>query len=114
MENNRISDIADVVLGIEAEMRKAGIWELEPPSPGALASTQPFCYDTLSFSQWLQWVLVPRMTTILEQGLELPAESHILPMAEEAWAGMPVQAESLLALLGRFDELITGYGLPGA
>ena len=106
MEDNRSSDIADVVLGLEAEMRKAGIWEIEPPSPEALASAQPFCFDTLRFSQWLQWVLIPRMSSILEQGLELPTESRILPMAEEALVGMPVQVDSLLALLRRFDELI--------
>ena len=48
--DERRSEIAQVILGIEAEMRKAGLWESQPPSRAALASVQPFCYDTLTFT----------------------------------------------------------------
>ena len=54
MAEDRIGEMAEVVLGIEAEMRKAGLWESQPPPREALTSRQPFCYDTLNFSQWLQ------------------------------------------------------------
>ena len=108
MREDRIGEIAEVILGIEAEMRKAGLWESDPPTREALASEQPFCYDTLEFSQWLQWVMVPRMAAILEQGLALPSESRILPMAEECLQGTPEQAAPLLVLLRRFDALIAG------
>ncbi len=56
--------------------------------------------------------MVPRMTAILEQGFDLPAESRILPMAEECLRGLPEQAAPLLVLLRRFDELIVGAGRP--
>ncbi len=105
-----IGEIAEVVLGIEAELRKAELWESHPPPRAALASVQPFCYDTLEFTQWLQWVMVPRMSAILEQGLDLPTESQILPMAEECLREMPEQPAPLLVLLRRFDELIADAG----
>ncbi len=44
-------EIAEVILGIEAEMRKAGLWESDPPPREVLASSQPLCYDTLEFTQ---------------------------------------------------------------
>ncbi len=110
MAEHRRGEIAEVILGIEAELRKAGLWEVEAPPREALASGQPFCYDTLKFTQWLQWVLLPRMTAILEQDLDLPTESRILPMAEECLGRTPEQAAPLLALLWRFDELILNAG----
>ena len=51
MREDRTGEIAEVVLGIEAELRKAGLWESEPPPREAIASSQPFCYDTLELTQ---------------------------------------------------------------
>jgi len=87
-------------------MRRLDLWEHESPSPEALASDQPFCFDTLSFSQWLQWVFLPRVKRILERGGPLPAESGIWPLAEECLRGLEPDATYLLSLIRRFDDLI--------
>lgn len=42
---------------LEDELRQLGWWEQQAPSAQALQSQQPFCVDTLEFSQWLQWIL---------------------------------------------------------
>lgn len=101
-----VSKVADVVLGIEAEMRRLDLWEAEPPPLRALSSPEPFCYDTLRFTQWLQWVLVPRMRHIIECGEALPTQSDIFPLAETVLADIPANTDQLLALVRSFDLLI--------
>jgi len=92
-------------------MRRLGLWTREPPRPEALASRQPFCYDTLAFEQWLQWVFIPRMKRILEQGLELPQDSDIRPLAEEVFSRYSADTSALLGLIRAFDELIVSRSL---
>lgn len=60
------------------------IWEAVPPSAQALASQEPFCVDTLSATQWLQWIFLPRMHALLEAERELPRNFAITPYLEEA------------------------------
>lgn len=99
--------IADQLLLVERALRVQGWWEASPPSAQALASEQPFCIDTLDFSQWLQWIFLPRMKAIIEAGAELPAVSGILPMAEQVYGAGNQQAAALLEALGDFDRLIS-------
>lgn len=105
-----LSDIADIIFCMEKEMRRLGLWAREPPRPEALASKQPFCYDTLAFEQWLQWVFIPRMKRILEQGLAVPQDSDIYPLAEEVFSRSSADTRALLDLIRAFDELILSRG----
>ncbi|MBA1190610.1 YqcC family protein [Pseudomonas entomophila] len=102
----RILDIADQLLLIERELQVQGWWDRTPPSDQALASTVPFALDSLRFEQWLQWIFLPRMTQILEQGLPLPQASGILVMAETVYVDRPEQSRELRRLLAAFDQLI--------
>jgi uncharacterized protein YqcC (DUF446 family) len=105
--NNHVHKVADVILHIEAEMRRIGIWETEPPPRDALSSTFPFCYDKLAFNQWLQWVCLPKTKLLIEQNRDLPETSDIYPLAEECFAIMDVETKRLLKLIMEFDELLT-------
>ncbi|MDJ0861475.1 MAG: YqcC family protein [Gammaproteobacteria bacterium] len=105
MDNRR--EVARILAEIEAELRQAHLWENHPPRGSALASTLPFCFDTLAFTQWLQWVLLPKMTAIMEKGLALPADSRIAPMAEECLSGLSVPPDRLMGLLRRLDALLS-------
>ncbi|MBE7373764.1 YqcC family protein [Pseudomonas lopnurensis] len=100
----RLPAVAQQLLLIERELRVLGLWAPVPPTPEALASSEPFCVDTLQFEQWLQWIFLPRMKTIIEGGLPLPAISGIHAMAEMVYRER--QVAGLLAALRRFDELI--------
>ncbi|AYF90102.1 YqcC family protein [Pseudomonas sp. JS3066] len=104
----RCVDLADQLLLIERELRALGWWVETPPSAEALASQTPFCVDTLAFEQWLQWIFLPRMKVILENGLELPHASGIRVMAEEVYRERLVEVGRLLDALGAFDRLIGG------
>jgi len=99
--------LADLILEIEAEMRRIGLWEATPPDEEALASLVPFCHDTLTFEQWLQWVFLPKMKQVVESGEDFPASSDIHPLAEYSFERLPHQTDRLLALLLQFDEFIT-------
>lgn len=101
------SRVADRLLAIEVELRTLQLWEAESPSEEALASTEPFCIDTLRFSQWLQFILLPRMQTLIEAGAPLPQNSQIAPMAEEALKDMDGDIRRLLAELEAFDRLLS-------
>jgi uncharacterized protein YqcC (DUF446 family) len=94
-----------VVDGLEAELRRMRLWEHEPPSDTQLSSTQPFCVDTLALSQWLQWLLIPRMRRILAGDGELPTKSAISPYAEDCFEHLE-DPSALLVLIERFDRLI--------
>jgi uncharacterized protein YqcC (DUF446 family) len=99
--------VVDVLLELEAEMRALGWWEEEKPSATALASQQPFCVDQLAFEQWLQWIFLPRMKAIIEAGQPLPTQSAIFVYAEECLRHHGSKSAHLLALIKRFDELVT-------
>lgn len=104
--------LAAIVDGIEREMRRIELWETTPPVPSRMASTQPFCFDTLRCHEWLQWQFLPRMRRIFEQGDTLPAESAIHPYARDCLIGWWQNPETLLFLIRTFDELISGYREP--
>lgn len=105
--DERFPQIAEQLLLIERELRVLGMWKAVPPSDEDLSSREPFCVDTLDFDQWLQWIFLPRMKTILEQDLALPSASGILEMAEMVYAGQVARTRTLMALLAQFDLLIT-------
>jgi uncharacterized protein YqcC (DUF446 family) len=105
--NQRERALIAVVDGLEAELRRMQLWEPEPPSEGLLASTEPFCVDTLALSQWLQWLLIPRMRRILAGEGSMPTRSAISPYAEDCFEHLD-DPTPLLLLIERFDRLIRG------
>lgn len=99
--------LADCVLSIEGTMRDAGFWHSEVPSPAAMASRTPFCADTLAFSEWLQFVFIPRMRSLIEADGALPGASAIAPLAEESLNERPGK-QALVEQLRHFDRLVSG------
>jgi uncharacterized protein YqcC (DUF446 family) len=102
--------IADLLLEIEAEMRRIELWERQPPLPPALQSLVPFCHDTLRFEQWLQWGFLATMKQAVESDEEYPSSSDITPMAEYRFAQLSQPTAPLLRLIERFDHHINHQG----
>jgi uncharacterized protein YqcC (DUF446 family) len=107
MPESRRRRLAQTLTRIEAELRRLGLWSALPPPAAALKSTLPFCFDTLAFEQWLQWVFVPRFWALLQQQGALPERCGIAPMAEVWFADKPVDAHDLIELLRTFDQVLT-------
>jgi uncharacterized protein YqcC (DUF446 family) len=98
--------LAGLLLDLEAALRNAGLWEAQAPAPAALASTQPFCIDTLDFTQWLQFVFLPRIRELLDNQLPLPDRCAIAAMAEMDFSARARRCDTLVAVLRRIDALI--------
>lgn len=103
---SRQQTVRQLLAEIRHEMQAIGLWQQQPPAPEALASTQPFCVDTLDFSEWLQWLLLPRLEEMIARDLPLPQNSDIQPMAEEVFKQLEADTEQLLALIGRLDQAL--------
>ena len=97
---------ADCVLTVEQSLRTADLWQAEVPSPAAMASRTPFCADTLTFAQWLQFIFVPRMRELIEAGGPLPGASAIAVMAEVKLDTEQTDQARVVAALADFDALI--------
>jgi len=104
------TEIAEVLIDIEAQLRQLGLWDRIPPSSQALASTEPFCIDTLTLPQWLQFVFIPTIYNMMEAGEALPARCGIAPMAEEFFRDSGLGIDALLQSLESIDELLSQPG----
>lgn len=89
---------------LETVMREADIWEGESPDPSALSSSEPFAIDTLSCSQWLQWIFIPRMKQLVALNAPLPVHFEISPYVEEAMKNQPDNS-AILSVTRGFDHL---------
>lgn len=89
---------------IEAEMKRIGYWSLEPLPEEAYDFRQAFGMDTMAFSQWLQYILIPRVRTIIEQKGDFPSESMVGMQAVREFDG-DATASGLVKLLSEFDDL---------
>lgn len=98
--------LTDMLCELERHLRELSLWADVALSAHQLASTEPFCVDTLSFPEWLQFIFLPRMSVIIEAQIPLPAKSQIAPMAEEFFQGQLVNGAQVCAVLLRFDKLI--------
>ena len=109
--------IAALLIDVEAALRGLRLWDEAPPSAEALASTQPFAIDTLTFPQWLQFIFLPTMYELLESGADLPTRCGIAPMAEEYFRSSPMPVGRLVDALEAIDERLSGgeadYGPSG-
>ncbi|MFZ5756393.1 MAG: YqcC family protein [Pseudomonadota bacterium] len=103
-------ELLSVLVSIEQELRRLDAWEGIPPAPERLASEVPFCHDTLEFTQWLQWIFIPRLRAVLEGGHALPSACAIAPIAEDALTLIDGETGPLFDHLLRIDRLITERG----
>jgi uncharacterized protein YqcC (DUF446 family) len=89
---------------IEAEMKRIGYWSPDPLSEDAYDFREAFAMDTMAFSQWLQFILIPRVRSIIKQEGDFPAESMVGVQAVREFDG-DANASGLVRLLGEFDDL---------
>jgi uncharacterized protein YqcC (DUF446 family) len=89
---------------IEAEMKRAGYWSIEPLPPEMYNFTQAFAMDTMPFSAWLQFIFIPRVRGIIEERGQFPASSMVAAQAVREFDGDD-NADRLLSLLSEFDRL---------
>ncbi len=104
LSDARYSALVSALDELVTQMQHHKLWSAEQPNTQALASIQPFCVDTLSFEQWLQFVMLPTFMSMVECKQVLPSKCEILPMAEHVWQQ---QYHSVQACIKNIDRVIS-------
>jgi len=102
---NRPAQIEIQIETIERMMQALDLYSSTPPDARAFASSTPFCYDTMSFLEWLQWVMFPKTRELISRKLPLPTVCEIHPLAEEEFKLLAQDTESLLEEIRVLDGL---------
>ena len=100
--------VVDLLDRVEDELRALDYWQTEPPDPASLASAMPFCHDTLSLPQWLQWVFIPRLRQMIATDQSPPARCEILPAAEMYFDAESDGVGKLMDLIALLDAAMPG------
>jgi uncharacterized protein YqcC (DUF446 family) len=85
-------------------MKRIGYWSNDPLPEEAYDFREAFAMDTMAFSQWLQFILLPRVRLIIEQEGDFPTESMVGVQAAREFDG-DADAAHLVSLLSEFDAL---------
>jgi uncharacterized protein YqcC (DUF446 family) len=96
---------ADYADRIERELRALNVWQSEPPPATAFESETAFFADTMTFYQWLQFVLLPRVREIVERRGQFPRESSVGAYAVRELDGWDADS-GLIEALCDFDGFI--------
>jgi uncharacterized protein YqcC (DUF446 family) len=95
---------------LQQVMSNLGHWSELGISADALASQQPFCLDTMNFSQWLQFVFIPNIQALIDAHQVLPRlvkGQGIEPMAIEFYKNTQADRD-ILVLIRQLDNLLQG------
>ena len=111
-ESPERTEVRSLLDALARELQTEQLWDAQPPSEQALASTVPFMFDTLRIEQWLQWVFMPRVHALLDAGAPLPGNCSIHPLAEHQWSTRDKQAlpKKALSLLEQIDARMSQLG----
>jgi len=96
-------DAGRYISEIEQEMRRIGMWQTEPLPSEQMNFKQAFAMDTMTFTQWLQFVFVPRVREAVASN-SFPSSSSVGTQAVREFDGDP-EADHLVELLSEFDAL---------
>ncbi|OSM98119.1 MULTISPECIES: YqcC family protein [Lonsdalea] len=96
--------LRQTLFAVEYALKQSELWQNKPPEAEAFSSAEPFCVDTMEASQWLQWVLLPRMHALLDSGAPLPESFAIHPYFEMAFEGRKEELQPLLNTLRELDD----------
>jgi len=96
-------NVTRLINEIEAEMKHSGLWQSEPLKPEQLNFRQAFAMDTMAFSQWLQFIFIPRVREAIAAN-RFPSSSSVGGQAVREFDTVR-EASRLTTLLSEFDAL---------
>lgn len=91
-------------------MKRCGMWQDQPLPPEAYQFQRAFAMDTMAYSQWLQFVFIPRVRQIIAERGGFPSESSVGTQAIREFDGDD-RATTLVGLLCEFDSFIAPRAL---
>ncbi|WP_424405797.1 YqcC family protein [Pasteurella sp. PK-2025] len=90
---------------LQAVMVELNVWQVTAPAESAFLSQEPFALDTMSPTEWLQWIFIPRMYALIENEAPLPTQISITPYLEEALKEMDGLPQ-LLHPISKIEQLL--------
>ena len=96
--------VAEKLDAIEGELRRIGAWQSAPLSAEQYDFRQAFAMDTMAFTQWLQFIFIERVRSLVASGGAFPRSSQVGVQALREFDGQP-EASDLTRLLNEFDDL---------
>ena len=105
--SKKYSQISKALLEIKAELISLGLWSYgdNKPESKAFLSTSPFFMDTMDFHQWLEFVLIPKISELIEQEALENFQCQIHTYAQEYYRGQWTEYKQLITKLKEFDKL---------
>jgi uncharacterized protein YqcC (DUF446 family) len=91
---------------ITAEMRRISMWDIPKVTTDQLKDMGAFGCNTMAFEQWLRWVFVPQVETLIKDNGPWPSTSDVGVFAIKNFDGND-KASELVTLLCEFDGLFT-------
>lgn len=99
-----ITMLESTLIQIESQLRIVGTWdEFSFSVSQIVASDAAFCADIMTFPQWLQHVLLPRVRALTAGGEAYPDQSMVGAQAIREFDGVE-NSEELVRLLIEFDR----------
>ena len=90
---------------IQKELLQLDRWQEAPLPSKKFEDMGAFGSNTMTFEQWIQFILIPRLDHIVRNHGELPSESMLSTYAVRVLDG-DVEASRLIGLLNDIDELV--------
>lgn len=91
---------------LQAELTRLQRWQDHSLPDEAFQDMGAFGSNTMSFEQWIQFILIPTIHEIIQEGGNFPADSQLATYAVRVWDG-DHESGQLQTLLHQLDQLIT-------
>lgn len=113
--------VEEKINAIEAEMKRLDMWQSEPLSSDSYEIKEAFGKDKMSFTQWLQFIFIPKVRGLILSNGPWPINSEVSIYAAQQYlffSASPIDPHQLMtngsvdhresklvALLSEFDKL---------
>ncbi len=97
--------VNEKLLQLKAKLKACQYWQSASPSEQALGSQLPFALDTLTATEWLQWIFIEKMQFLIHSKAALPTNMAIAPYIEQSMQGMD-GCDELTAICHKLDDLL--------
>ncbi len=103
----RYADAQRLAHELKQELKRLHRWDEKPLPAEKFENMAAFGSNNMTFEQWLQFVLIPRINEIVTEQGEFPDESMLASYAIRNFDGDP-EADAIHDILYKLDDLING------
>ena len=103
---NKKEKIKRLLEQLENNLKISELWSTEEISEEKFSSKLPFCADTMSYPEWLQFVFIKKMQMLVEEDGDLPSASGLFPMAQVYFGCDIFRYRELAGILLKLDRTL--------